>query len=345
MSDLSVVFGFVLGYISCIIQLFNFRKMQNVSSSYVPEIRTASRELVRELGFMSRTLAGTDLGPSGVHAIIEIGSTEQLSAKELCEKLLLDKSTVSRLVASLISKGELCEVRSGEDARIKHIHLTRQGEKTLAAIIRFAEQQVEAAVTPLADKTRKGILVGLQQYSNALKVTRMAGGDAVDVVPAIIKEGYTPSLIGRIVGMHASYYARQVGFGSAFEIKVANELSDFVIRLEAPENAIWYARKSGAIVGSIAIDGQDLQDGQAHLRWFIVDKRVRGTGVGNKLMRRAMAFRDKRAFSETQLWTFRGLDAARRLYEKHGFKLAHEYEGDQWGAVVQEQKFVRPQIG
>ena len=37
-----------------------------------------------------------------------------------------------------------------------------------------------------------------------------------------------------------------------------------------------------------------------------------------------------------------GLDAARKLYEQHGFVLMEEYPGDQWGKQVLEQKFVRP---
>jgi hypothetical protein len=35
------------------------------------------------------------------------------------------------------------------------------------------------------------------------------------------------------------------------------------------------------------------------------------------------------------------LDAARKLYQSHGFELAEEYYGDQWGKRILEQKFVR----
>lgn len=52
-------------------------------------------------------------------------------------------------------------------------------------------------------------------------------------------EGYTPTLIGQIVSMHASYYADFVGFSAAFEVKVASELAPFVDRLSHPHNAIW----------------------------------------------------------------------------------------------------------
>jgi hypothetical protein len=44
------------------------------------------------------------------------------------------------------------------------------------------------------------------------------------------------------------------------------------------------------------------------------------------------------------LWTFEGLDAARHLYEKSGFRLALQKRGAQWGAEVNEQRFEwRPQ--
>ncbi len=52
-------------------------------------------------------------------------------------------------------------------------------------------------------------------------------------------------------------------------------------------------------------------------------------------------FCDKRSTGEVHLWTFKGLDAARWLYESNGFSLAEEYVGDQWGSEVLEQRFVR----
>lgn len=42
--------------------------------SLVDDIRAASRQMVRELGFMQATLAATDYPPSAVHAILEIGA-------------------------------------------------------------------------------------------------------------------------------------------------------------------------------------------------------------------------------------------------------------------------------
>jgi GNAT superfamily N-acetyltransferase len=57
-------------------------------------------------------------------------------------------------------------------------------------------------------------------------------------------------------------------------------------------------------------------------------------------MQAAMDFCREGGFDEVHLWTFSGLDAARVLYERHGFELVEECQGDQWGRVVTEQKFV-----
>jgi len=106
---------------------------------------------------------------------------------------------------------------------------------------------------------------------------------------------------------------------------------------------LWWAEAQGRIVGSVAIDGEDLGAGIAHLRWFIVDDEVRGAGVGRRLLQAALDFVDERAaFQATQLWTFSGLHAARSLYEAHGFACVEERPGDRWGRLVPEQRFVRP---
>ena len=55
-------------------------------ASLVDHIRSASRQMVRELGFMQSTLAATDYPPSAVHAILEIGAQRTLTAVQLDRK-------------------------------------------------------------------------------------------------------------------------------------------------------------------------------------------------------------------------------------------------------------------
>lgn len=154
-----------------------------------------------------------------------------------------------------------------------------------------------------------------------------------------IHKGYIPGCIGRIVELHARYYSKLVGFGLPFESKVARELSEFCEHDDSERDGLWLALQDGNIEGSIAIDGSHADPDGAHLRWFIASDCVRGRGVGAALLTSAMEFCKSRQYERIYLWTFEGLDAARHLYEKFGFSIAHQKRGTQWGAEVMEQRF------
>lgn len=305
-------------------------------TALVEQLRAVSRLMVRELGFMGGDFAGTELSPSAVHALIEIESG-QLSARELGALLRLEKSSVSRMLRKLVDSGDVRQAPGDGDARIKRLSLTPAGRARVAAIHAFARRQVVDALARLAPGQERTVLQGMRLYTRALgSDTEPAMVDTIDVV-----RGYRSGLIARITAMHADYYARESGFGQRFESVVASGLAEFCNRLENPENAIWTARRDGDIIGSIAIDGEDLGSDSAHLRWFILDDSARGSGAGKRLLDAAMAFVDQRGFAQTHLWTFSGLHAARHLYETRGFELAEQQPGAQWGKQVLEQRFVR----
>jgi GNAT superfamily N-acetyltransferase len=151
--------------------------------------------------------------------------------------------------------------------------------------------------------------------------------------------GYAPGLIGRIAEMHAKYYSEHWNFGAYFEAKVATELAAFICDYNEEKDRIYSVSIDGVIEGSIAIDGTSETENVAHLRWFIVSDDLRGKGAGNLLMKKAMAFCRNCGYDSVYLWTFRGLSAARHLYEKYGFRLTEERSGKQWGTLVTEQRF------
>jgi GNAT superfamily N-acetyltransferase len=155
-----------------------------------------------------------------------------------------------------------------------------------------------------------------------------------------ISEGYLPGCIGRVAQLHAAYYSQSNGFGVEFEAKVAKELADFCRSYTAGRDGLWLAHAPG-VEGSIAIDGSRAAEDGAHLRWFITSDSLRGKGIGNLLLRRALEFSDRCGYKTVYLWTFAGLAAARHLYESHGFRLEQENPGSQWGRVVLEQRFIR----
>ncbi|GGP18135.1 helix-turn-helix domain-containing GNAT family N-acetyltransferase [Silvimonas iriomotensis] len=312
----------------------------SINPNLVEDIRAASRTMVRELGFMKSTLAGTRYSPSAVHALLEIDMHGAMPAAQLVQALGLEKSSVSRMVGKLIEAGEIEETGAMDDGRFKQLALTTQGKKTIVDIHTHGQQQVISALGQLDADQQLVVAQGLGAYANALKQRNQRPHEAV-ANPIGIHAGYRPGLVGRIAQMHADFYSRHWHFGPFFESKVAAGVAEFVPRLDQPVNQIWAAVQNGRIVGSIAIDGQDLGNNEAHLRWFILDDGCRGSGIGRELLTKAVEFCDEKGFSATQLWTFKGLDAARRLYESSGFTLAWEEEGTQWGSTVTEQQFTR----
>ncbi|CAI1671316.1 ribosomal-protein-alanine acetyltransferase [Serratia ficaria] len=309
--------------------------------AYLLPIRDASRRLVRELGFMGNTLAGTDLPPSAVHALIEIGEGRANHAAALCGALNLEKSSVSRMLNKLRKAGLLDVQPSERDGREKLLALSEQGRETLAAINHFADRQVRGALN-----TRHGdgaaIVSGLQAYVAALRASRT--GEAQVRAAVEIVSGYRPGWVARTLEMHMQYYSRSVGFGVFFEAKVGAMLADLAGRLFHPQNQAWSAIGDGRILGSISVDGESLGNNRAHLRAFILDDALRGSGIGRQLLGKAVEFCDQRRFDEIHLWTFKGLDAARHLYESAGFKLADEQPGTAWGRQMVEQLFVRRRL-
>lgn len=306
----------------------------------IAALRIFSRKLVRELGFMRTTLADSQLAPSAVHAIIEIGLAPGLQARDLAGILRLDKSNTSRQLAKLESLGLVARRAAADDARSFHLSLTDAGRHLHHQIDGFATEQVSSALRRLTPADQQALVRSLSIYADALaadNAQRSAGDDAS--VDSGIQEGYRPGCIGDIASLHARFYSQLAGFGSFFEHKVATELAGFATSLPSPDRQLWLCLEGGRSLASIAIDG-DPASGLAHLRWFIVDNTLRGTGIGRQLLERALDFADSR-YRQTYLWTFKGLDAARHLYESHGFQLAQEAPGEQWGAAVTEQRFVR----
>jgi GNAT superfamily N-acetyltransferase len=155
-----------------------------------------------------------------------------------------------------------------------------------------------------------------------------------------IGSDYLPGIMGRIVEMHAHYCARHWGFGSFFEAKIAADIAEFHRALPHPDARLWHALDEDRVVGSVGVDGRHAAEIGAHLRWFIIDDRVRGTGLGKRLLSEALGFARERAYANVYLWTFAGLEAARHLYESRGFHLVGECEATTWGARVTEQRFL-----
>ncbi|CZS98006.1 uncharacterized protein RAG0_06908 [Rhynchosporium agropyri] len=60
---------------------------------------------------------------------------------------------------------------------------------------------------------------------------------------------------------------------------------------------------------------------KVHLRSSVVDEDARGSGLGSKMLDKALDYADRRGFEEYRLWAFRGLDVANRLCGSNVFRI------------------------
>ena len=180
----------------------------------------------------------------------------------------------------------------------------RRREKLQKRIDTFATDQVSNALRRMVPADQQALLRSLALYADALAQDNAAKAPVAALDAPAIREGYQPGCIGDIASLHARFYAEHWGFG-AFS-KARGDRAGRVRRCAA-------GRRQGALampgrrrtLASLAIDG-DPATGVAHLRWFIVNDALRGSGIGRRLMTEAMRFVDAQRFRETYLGRSRG---------------------------------------
>ena len=144
-----------------------------------------------------------------------------------------------------------------------------------------------------------------------------------------------PGDAGYVAYMHGRYYHKYHGFCEGAEYYFIKYLADFVHDSEG--GRLWVAVAGSAIVGSVGIVRIDSDTAQ--FRWFFVEKAHQNKGIGSKLMETAFDFCRENSYTNIFLWTFKGLDPARHLYDKAGFVLAEEKPNNEWSsAPIIEQK-------
>ena len=144
-----------------------------------------------------------------------------------------------------------------------------------------------------------------------------------------------PGDAGYVAFMHGRYYHKYHGFYDGAEYYFIKYLADFVHNSDGGQ--LWVAEVDDVICGSVAVVRVDNETAQ--LRWFFVEKVHQNMGIGSMLLKEALDFCRDRKYTNVFLWTFKGLDMARHLYDKAGFVLTEEKLNNEWSnAEIIEQK-------
>lgn len=152
-----------------------------------------------------------------------------------------------------------------------------------------------------------------------------------------IRTDLKPGDLGYVVYRHGKLYARENGYGIEFEAYVAKGLAEFYGAYDAEKERVWVCEDGEEIVGFLLLMHRG--DRTAQLRYFYLEPKARGIGLGNYLMRLFMDFLKEKEYKSAYLWTTDEQTAAAALYERYGFKLTEEKESEAFGKKLIEQRF------
>lgn len=127
------------------------------------KLRIDIMKFVRMFGFMDslNKPLGRPLSVSQVMALEELESTK-LTVWELANKLMLEPSSVSRLVDKLIKEGFVCREVNEKNRREIHLSLTDKGEITVHQIREQSIEFYQNVLMNLSELEQKKVVDGFE---------------------------------------------------------------------------------------------------------------------------------------------------------------------------------------
>ena len=277
----------------------------------VPVIRQASRQIVRELHLLDTRHSIEGHSFSECHLLTELEQLGQATASDLGERLVLEKSTISRLVRSLARRGQIRVAGDPADGRQRLLTLTEAGRKALKRIHRYSDTLVDDALAYLPGDDRDRVVAGLERYAKALRYARV--GREYRIRPIRRSDNAAVArLIRDVMTEHGA-----VGCGFSIQDPEVDAMYE---AYPAPRSAFHVIERGGKVFGCGGMGplaGGDA--GVCELRKMYFRPDLRGLGLGSRLL--GMILDDARAAGYTlcYLETLETMAQARRLYTRFGF--------------------------
>lgn len=147
--------------------------MTNLSTTAIDELRRNARSVVRELGLLNDAYFEIGVTLAERHLLIELaGSPASTTMGEIAERLLIDKSTISRLISKAVKKGYVKCVTDSKDKRKRFLRITDKGKQTLHAFEPIAFNQTKQALLTLAPDQIETVHKGIALYAMGLRSSR-----------------------------------------------------------------------------------------------------------------------------------------------------------------------------
>jgi len=126
--------------------------------------------LIRAFGLHrpDQTPCGKPVAVAEAHALMELAHGVPLSQNDLAARLHLEKSTVSRLVGILETRGWIARGRSTQDGRVRELRLTDTGRQIAADLAEARRTKFARVFDAIPEAERTTVLESLQMLVEAM---------------------------------------------------------------------------------------------------------------------------------------------------------------------------------
>lgn len=299
--------------------------------SSIAEIRSFNRYYTNIIGVVDRHVLKSDLSLAEARVLFEIANQPNCTQAQLAELLSMDAGYLSRIIKQFERKTLINRSRSSTDGRASELSLTSTGQALFQTLSVESDQELSSLTNHLTASQFDRLVASMQTIQQLL-------GGGIPTPSITIRHDLRPGDLGLVTRYHGLWYAPEFGYDMSFEGYVAETVSEFAENYSPDRDRLWIAEVDGQFVGCIAVVGRLPTVGQ--LRWFLLDKTVRGQGLGKQLVDVALAFSRERNYKTLYLLTTTDQATAHHIYKRAGFELTDEHEPVQmWGQTIQEQRY------
>ena len=281
------------------------------------EVRSFNRFYTREIGLLNRSLPATDLSLPEARVLYELAQAPErgLTAAAIGRMLSMDKAHLSRIVARFLARRLVVSRISPEHRKHRLLTLNDAGREVFVAAEAAARAQVDELMKPVDSGGRERLVEAMRDIRETLSARE------TERVSALRR--LRPGDAGWIIHRQTVLYTQEYGWDWTYEGLASRILGSFIAEFDPDREDGWVAERGGAIVGSIFLMKSD-DPAVAKLRLLYVEPKVRGMGLGHKLVETCIARARELGYSQLTLWTNDILVAARSIYQAAGFRLISE---------------------
>jgi DNA-binding MarR family transcriptional regulator/GNAT superfamily N-acetyltransferase len=291
----------------------------------ITEVRAFNRFYTRWVGALDRHHLGTSFSLAEARVLYEIANRPGLLARDIIQQLGLDAGYLSRLLKRFESDG-LIQREAAADGRAAALKPTAVGRAIFDELDRKAAERIGDAIAGLSEQERAKLTAAMGL------ITRLASKDSAKEPRKVMLREPRSGDYGWAIERHGVIYEAEFGWGPRFEGLVAELFGKFAMSHDPARERCWIAELEGERVGCVFVVQREPK--VAQLRCLLVEPKARGHGVGRALVEACIGFARETGYDRMMLWTQKGLDSARKIYEAAAFKLVEEKPHKDFGVPL-----------